>query len=68
METKEKVEIIYQSQCGRFSQRIIKVLAVSEQTITAYCYLRRKLRVFNIENILAIRFVCVIHKKEMFIK
>lgn len=53
-ESGEILEMIYLSNKGEISQRRIKVISVSEQTFTAFCYLRKKRRVFKQTNILSI--------------
>lgn len=51
--TGEKIEIIYLSKDHRLSQRVIKIVAITDQTVKAYCYSRRKWRTFMLENILS---------------
>jgi predicted DNA-binding transcriptional regulator YafY len=54
MESQIPVEIIYMSNDGTISQRKLRVLALNENQIKAYCFLRKKYRVFNLLNILSI--------------
>lgn len=50
---KKPVEIIYQSKKGTISQRTILIKKVNQQQILAYCYQKRQIRSFIIEQILA---------------
>lgn len=52
--TETKLEMIYLSNDGAVSQRIIKVLKVSDDGIKAFCYYRKKFRTFKLENILSV--------------
>ncbi|GFZ87326.1 hypothetical protein GCM10010978_28900 [Compostibacillus humi] len=54
MQTKEKLEIIYLSQENDLSQRTIRVIKLRENHILAFCYARQKLRIFRLDNILAV--------------
>ncbi|WP_053220401.1 WYL domain-containing protein [Virgibacillus senegalensis] len=54
MENKKMVEMIYMAKNGRLSQRIVRILQIKEEQIVAYCYSRRQVRTFRLENILAI--------------
>jgi len=49
----EKLEIVYMSHNGAFTQRIVKVVSSDETQVLAYCYLRNEIRRFSKENILA---------------
>jgi len=49
-----KLEMIYLSDKKVLTQRTIKVLAIGESKFKAFCYLRRKERLFKLENILSI--------------
>ncbi|UOQ95100.1 hypothetical protein MUO14_09300 [Halobacillus shinanisalinarum] len=51
---KQQLEMIYLDSKGVMSQRIIRVLNVSENDLLAYCYTRRKGRTFKKENILSV--------------
>ncbi len=51
--SKENVEIIYLSANRQLSQRIIKVLSISKNAMYAYCYQRKSIRTFKIENVLS---------------
>ncbi|NCU18380.1 WYL domain-containing protein [Pallidibacillus pasinlerensis] len=52
---KKPVEIIYQSKKGTISQRTILIKKVNQQQILAYCYQKRQIRSFIIEQILAVQ-------------
>lgn len=47
------IEIIYISNSGILTQRLIRIIEVKENTIKAYCMLRNKKRTFKLENILS---------------
>ncbi|GIN92154.1 hypothetical protein J22TS1_32050 [Siminovitchia terrae] len=51
--SKGNVEIIYLSMNRQLTQRIIKVLSISQNAMYAYCYQRKSIRTFKIENILS---------------
>ncbi len=48
------IQMIYQSNEGTISQRIIKVLAVADDQIKTYCYTRKQFRTFKLDNILSV--------------
>lgn len=48
------IDMIYQSNEGKFTQRIIKVLQIEQDHIKAYCYFRKAERRFRISNILSV--------------
>lgn len=48
------VEIIYLDRHGKTSKRRLRIQAIQGGRIKAYCFTRRALRVFAIENILAV--------------
>ncbi|RST59962.1 hypothetical protein D5F11_009660 [Siminovitchia terrae] len=50
----QRLELVYINRDNQLSQRIIKVLAVTESTIKAYCYTKRQFRTFSLENVLSI--------------
>jgi predicted DNA-binding transcriptional regulator YafY len=54
MEDQTPIEIIYLTKDGSISQRLIRVMDLKDGQIKAYCYLRNKYRVFNLQNILSI--------------
>ncbi len=54
MENKKKLEMIYQSKSGGLSQRVVRILQVKEEQVVAYCYSRRQVRTFRLDNILAV--------------
>ena len=51
---KQRLEMVYISSRGDMSQRMIRVLEVREDTILAFCLVRRKVRTFKRENILSV--------------
>lgn len=48
------IDMIYQGEKGKLTQRRIRVTEIQDHHIKAYCYLRHSLRLFKIENILAV--------------
>lgn len=54
IETEDKLQLIYLSNAGSISQRVIKVLAVTDTSIKAYCYTKRQFRTFKLVNILSV--------------
>jgi predicted DNA-binding transcriptional regulator YafY len=54
IESQQPVQMIYLSKDGSLSQRWIRVLAINEKQIKAYCYLRNKYRVFYLDRILSL--------------
>jgi predicted DNA-binding transcriptional regulator YafY len=46
------IQIIYMKK-DKITERNIKVKEISEDKVKAYCYLRREIRYFKIENILS---------------
>ena len=48
------VEMIYLSESGEFTHRVITIQEISDRHIKAFCHLRKQLRVFKIENVLSI--------------
>ncbi|MBS4198630.1 hypothetical protein KHA93_03070 [Bacillus sp. FJAT-49732] len=52
--TDQRLELIYMNNDNQISQRIIKVLAVTDQSIKAYCYTKQQFRTFKLENILSV--------------
>lgn len=51
------IEIIYIDRSGRFSQRAIRVLAIRDDYLKAYCYTAGQIRVFLLPNILGVRLI-----------
>lgn len=47
------ITIIYLSDNGRISQRKVVVKNMSNEKLTAYCYLRKHIRTFSLPNILS---------------
>ncbi|MCO7125167.1 hypothetical protein NIE88_05185 [Sporolactobacillus shoreicorticis] len=47
------LEIIYQAKDGSFSQRHIRIIEIGESYLNAFCYNRRKVRIFSKGGILA---------------
>lgn len=54
IQNKEKLEMIYLSSDNRVSQRVVRVLKLNDDMIMAYCYTKRTIRTFKLENILSV--------------
>ena len=48
------VEIIYLDKQGSITQRFIEVRSIKKKYACAYCFTKQGLRVFNLENVLAV--------------
>jgi predicted DNA-binding transcriptional regulator YafY len=53
IENKEKIIVFYLDKNNNLSQRIIRILKMNDDRIVAYCYWRKKVRTFKIDNILS---------------
>jgi predicted DNA-binding transcriptional regulator YafY len=53
----KNLEIMYLGKNNEVSQRVIRILELNEHTVKAYCYQRKALRFFKIENMLSGRVV-----------
>jgi predicted DNA-binding transcriptional regulator YafY len=53
IENKEKIIIFYVDSKNIVSQRYIRVIRMNEDSIVAFCYWRKKIRTFNMQNILS---------------
>ena len=53
-QTGRKINVIYLSKSGSVSKRTIQVVSYTDKYVVAFCYMRRQLRTFKVENILAI--------------
>ncbi|WP_188456430.1 WYL domain-containing protein [Virgibacillus oceani] len=53
VETNQKLEIIYLSDHNQLSQRVIKVIRVKDDTVLAYCFSKKEVRTFKLDNILS---------------
>ncbi|HBZ09095.1 MAG TPA: hypothetical protein DEO65_04295 [Bacillus bacterium] len=54
VESKQSLELIYINRDNQLSQRIIKVIAVTDSAVKAYCYQKRQFRTFNLNYILSV--------------
>lgn len=52
-ELKIPIKIYYISKSNEVTRRIITVLAINDNSIRAYCHMRKAQRVFKLENILS---------------
>ncbi|MDM8100917.1 hypothetical protein [Oceanobacillus oncorhynchi] len=53
MNGKDKIMIYYMDSKGKVSQRIIRVVGLDDKRVLAYCYFRKQVRSFKLENILS---------------
>jgi predicted DNA-binding transcriptional regulator YafY len=51
------MECIYLSKLNDFTKRRLKIIKISEQTLVAYCFLRKEIRSFTFDQILAYRII-----------
>ena len=49
------VEIVYWDRQGRWTQRVIVPLAVTDEWVRAYCRTRKAPRLFRLDRIMAVR-------------
>lgn len=63
MKQNQIITMIYISKSGAITQRRVKILKLTNNTFTAYCYIRRAKRTFYIDNVLAINPVTYEKKK-----
>ncbi|MFY0520580.1 transcriptional regulator [Lysinibacillus sp. UGB7] len=54
MKHNEIMTMIYVSKNGEITQRKVKILKITHDTFTAYCFTRRAKRIFNFNNVLAV--------------
>lgn len=52
---KAVLEMIYIDDEGKLTQRFIRVLDKHDHSILAYCYYRKQVRTFKIDNILSVQ-------------
>ncbi|RDW15867.1 hypothetical protein [Oceanobacillus chungangensis] len=52
-DNKEKIMIFYIDSNNNVAQRIIRVIDINDESIIAFCFLRKKVRTFNHKNILS---------------
>lgn len=48
------LQIIYEDQRGKLTQRFVRVISLTDDLLIAYCYYRKKPRAFARKNILAL--------------
>jgi len=53
LQQNEKIMIFYMDSAGNVTQRYIRVIRINKNTIIAYCYWRKKVRTFKLDNILS---------------
>ncbi|ASK64123.1 hypothetical protein CFK37_19180 [Virgibacillus phasianinus] len=51
---KEKMELIYLDKNNLASQRVVQVYKINDDKIMAYCYTKRAIRTFKLDNILSV--------------
>ncbi|NWO14878.1 hypothetical protein [Virgibacillus sp.] len=53
LDNKQKIIIFYMDNNNQVTERYVRVLEIKENSILAYCFYRKQVRIFNIENILS---------------
>jgi len=53
VESNEVLEMIYQNNKGEFSQRMIQVIKVNDESFSAYCFALKQQRTFKLSNVLS---------------
>lgn len=51
----QQVTMIYMAKDGSLTKRQVKIERINESSVTGYCYLRKQLRTFRMDRILAIQ-------------
>ncbi len=54
-EQNKPIEIVYLSNDGSITQRVVWITLLTETTMTGYCSLRRETRTFSIDQVLSAR-------------
>lgn len=54
LQHKEKIMIFYIDNSDNVTQRVIKVMSINDESIIAYCFYRKKVRTFKLNNILSV--------------
>lgn len=54
LQQKEKIMIFYIDTNNSVTQRIIQVLHIEDDSIVAFCYYRKRVRTFKLNNILSV--------------
>ncbi|MFQ6391319.1 WYL domain-containing protein [Priestia aryabhattai] len=49
----KNMEIMYLDQHNNVTQRFIRILKLNDKTVKAYCYHKKSLRIFKIDNMLS---------------
>ncbi|WP_042148913.1 hypothetical protein [Paucisalibacillus sp. EB02] len=53
IDNKEKILIFYIDSKNQVTQRYVRVISMDDNSIVAFCYWRKKVRTFKLENILS---------------
>ncbi|KNE22491.1 hypothetical protein [Virgibacillus pantothenticus] len=53
LDNKQKLIIFYIDSDNKVTERYIRVIEIKENSILAYCFYRKQVRTFNMENILS---------------
>ena len=54
MQRNQVVEMMYIAKSGKVSKRRVKILKITEDSFSAYCFLKHAKRTFKIDNVLAL--------------
>ncbi|RLL47727.1 WYL domain-containing protein [Oceanobacillus piezotolerans] len=55
IKNQKKIEIIYIASNKQITKRTIRAIKLQEQYLLAYCYSKRSIRLFKLNNILAVQ-------------
>ena len=53
LQQKEKIMIFYIDNSNNVTQRIVRVISINADSIVAFCFYRKKVRTFKLNNILS---------------
>lgn len=51
----QQVTMIYMAKDGSLTKRQVRIERINEASVTGYCYLRKQLRTFRMDRILAVQ-------------
>ena len=54
LQHKEKIMIFYIDNSNNVTQRVVRVISINGDSIIAYCFYRKKVRTFKLNNILSV--------------
>jgi predicted DNA-binding transcriptional regulator YafY len=54
LQQKEKIMIFYIDNSNNVTQRVIRVITIYDNAVVAFCYYRKQVRTFKLNNILSV--------------